>query len=199
MLHGVTPEVIAGRLRQIVPPEQELTLEQPTTIVINARTTLGAVERLAESDRGRELVFGVPLQVHLMLGVDLMLTREHYEASAATDLHLAARAYTPLTIRVECGPILPDQITVTSAGLDNWLDLVKRFGVLDDAIKQQVAAMINRQVEASRAQRTIDVRTLIRTAMEVTGMVEAPKRRPKKGKGRGQAVSPGPSEPAPTD
>jgi len=74
---------------------------------------------------------------------------------------LSARTLAPLTIQIDCEPVAPEQIGVASEGDGNWLDLTKRLGVLDSAIRQQVAEMINQHIRDSHHLRTIDVRRLI--------------------------------------
>lgn len=173
--HAVTPDVLGQNLARLVPPEQTLTLSSPTAIEVNARTTVGAVRQLPEGDPERELAFEVPLQSHLVLHVSLMLGQERYGAVAETTLRLTARALAPLTIQVDAEPVGADQVAVSSEGLGNWFDLVKRFGGLDDAIRSQVARMIDLQIEQSRRERTIDVRRLI--ALATAPEVLAPRRR----------------------
>jgi hypothetical protein len=163
--YAVTPEVVAQRLLLIVPQEQRLELTNPARIVVHAQTETGAVTRLADGDASRELRFSAPIVVHLILDVDLLLTSERYAARAETSLSLVAQTLTPLTIHVACAPVTAEQIAVTSEGQGNWLDLVKRFGVLDAEIREQVATIINQHIDASHTFRTIDARPLIRAAL----------------------------------
>ena len=161
MERAVTPQLIGRSLAQIVPSQQQLTISAPAKVIVVARTELGAVERLPGDAPDRELCFAVPLRVHLALAVDLIVGHERYMALAQTRLRLSARTFAPLTIQIDCDPAEPGRITVASEGNGNWFDLAKRFGVLDDAIQEQVAAMINQHIHDSKHLRTIDVRKLI--------------------------------------
>lgn len=175
--YAVTPEMVTQRLHMIVPQEQRLELTNPTRIVVHAQTEIGAVTRLTEGDANHELRFGVPLITHLIFDVDLMLTSERYAARAETSLSLVTQTLTPLTIHVACALVTAEQISVTSEGQGNWLDLVKRFGVLDAEIREQVATIINQHVEASHTHRTIDARPLIRAALSTLTPAKSAKSR----------------------
>ena len=192
---AVTPEMIGKSLAQIVPTEQRITLASPTAIAIDARTTIGDVARLPHNAAEHELIFDAPLAVHLSLAVDMLVTREQYAAVATTCLRLIARTRAPLTIYVDCMSVTPEQIAVASEGQGNWFDLVKRFGMLDAAIRQQVARIVNQHIEASRPRRTIDVRKLIASMADT---VAGGARRPPKA-ARASGTSRRRQSPAPAD
>jgi hypothetical protein len=166
MQHAMTPEIIRASLAKIVPEEQQLIITSPTTVTIHTRTMIEDIVQLPDASEHDELVFDVPLAIHLTLGVDLFVGQEQYTALAATRLRLTARLCSPLMMWIDCAPVEPEQITVTSEGQDNRFDLVKRFGLLDPAIRQQVAEITNQHIQRSQRQRRIDVRKLITEFVE---------------------------------
>ena len=166
MQHAMTPEIIRASLAQIVPEEQQFTITSPTTVTIHTRTVIGDIVQLPDASERDELVFDAALAIHLVLGVDLLVGQEQYTALAATRIRLAARLCSPLMLWIDCAPVEPEQITVASEGQDNRFDLVKRFGLLDPAIRQQVADITNQHIQRSQRQRRIDVRKLITEFVE---------------------------------
>jgi hypothetical protein len=164
---AVTLDVIARTLGRVVPTEQQFVLNAPARVEVMARTQIGAIARQPSDAPDRELVFAVPLQIHLALTVGMLVAEERYTALATTSLRLVARTLAPLTIQIDCDPVLLDDVAVASEGDGNWFDLAKRFGVLDSAIQQQVASMIDQHVHESRHMRTIDVRKLIERSVDL--------------------------------
>jgi len=164
--HAMTPEIIRATLARIIPEEQQFIIANPTSVTIHARTMIEDILHLPYEAAGDELVFEVPLAIHLALWVNMLVGQEQYTAVATTRLRLAARVCTPLVLKIDCPPVDPGQIMVASEGQGNWFDLLKRFGLLDVAIRQQVADMANQHIEQSRRHRRIDLRKLIAEFVE---------------------------------
>lgn len=161
MVYAVTSDVIQQSLRHIVPREQQLTLSSPSTVRIDARTTIGDVVPRPTDRPEQELGFEVHLSIRLTLAVNMLVGQEQYAAVATTRLRLMVGILAPLTIFIDCAPVTADQVIVASEGQGNWFDLVKRLGILDAAIQQQVATIVNEHIQSSKAKRRIDVRKLI--------------------------------------
>lgn len=164
MQHAVTPAIIRESPGTIVPEQQRMLISSPVPITIHARTVIEDVIQQPGVGTGDELAFEVPLAIHLALSIDMVVGQEQYLALARTRLRLAARVYTPLMLKIDCLLVAPDQIAVASEGQGNWLDLVKRFGLLDTAIRTQVADITNQHIQRSQSHRRIDLRKLITAA-----------------------------------
>lgn len=173
---ALTPELIGSTLARVVPAEQRINLLAPTPIEVHARTELGVALLEPPEAPEHELVFRVPLVIHLALTINLLVGAEQYQARANTQLRMVGRARAPLTIVVDCPPVSPEQVSVESEGSGNWFDLAKRIGGLDVTIQQQVAAMVNQQIAASQQLRTIRLRPLITRFGREHG-ASAPRRR----------------------
>lgn len=151
------PDVIKQAMDVVVPKEQRISTGGPSPVEVVAQIALGDVLPSPTEVPSQELRYEVPVAVRMSLSVGLLLAQEQYEAAASTRLRLVIRTYMPLMVYVEVEPLSADEIAVATEGQGNWLDLVKRVGVLDTVIRQQLASAINEQLEANQSERMIDM------------------------------------------
>lgn len=160
--HAVRPEVIQQNLERAVPQEQEIVVG-PSAARVLVRTQVGAVRELASG--GEELGYVVPLTIELTLGVNLLVSELEYATRAALNLRMEVQTLDPLLIFIDCAPVTAEEVRIEPADQSGLAEVVQRLGVLDGAIQQQMAAALNAQIEASAAERTIDLRRLMDETM----------------------------------
>lgn len=156
--HAVRPEVIQQNLERAVPQEQEIVVG-PSAARVLVRTQVGAVRELASG--GEEIGYVVPLTIQLTLGVNLLVSELQYATRASVNLRMEVQTLDPLLIFIDCAPVTAEEVRVEQEDQSGLADVVQRLGVLDGAIQQQMAAALNTQIEASAAERTIDLRRLM--------------------------------------
>jgi len=160
--YAVRPEVMKQNLERAVPSEQEIVVG-PSAARVNVQIAVGDVRELATG--GEEVLFAVPLSVHLTLGVNLLVSEVQYAARATVTLRMEVQTHDPLTIFIACAPVAPEEVTVEADEQSGVADFLQRLGVIDGAIQQQMAAALNEQIAASAADRTIDLKKLMDHAM----------------------------------
>lgn len=156
--HAVRPEVIQQNLERAVPREQEIVVG-PSAARVLVHTEVGAVRELATG--AEEISFVVPLTIQLTLGVNLLVSELQYATRAALSLRMEVQTLDPLLIFIDCAPLTAEEVRIEQADQGGLADVVQRLGVLDGAIQQQMAAALNAQIEATAAERTIDLGKLM--------------------------------------
>ncbi len=155
----ITPELVEANLRRIIKPDVQV---DTTGISGSGSVAVGSVERLNSGQIQREIVFCAPLGIDLDLSIGLAgLYSESYTIQVSTELQLTLRAQPMLVLWLDVAPVKADAINVRTSG-QNGLSLVQQFTDLDGQIKRYIATSINKQIDSTAEQRTINVLERVR-------------------------------------